>query len=803
MHVVNEPCVSKRVAISFSGSVTVLAMVLFGWVEAPASANAADVAAEEAGASQGLAEIVVTANKREQNLNDVGLAVAVLGGNEMKDQGISSLADIAQSVPGLSFTPTPTSTPVYTLRGIGFYETSLGAYPTVPVYIDEFPLSFPATTSHSAFDLERVEVLKGPQGTLFGQNATGGAINLIAAKPTREFQAGNQFTYGRFNEVDDEAFVSGSLSDTLTARVAVRYERADGWQISNTRPDDTNGKKNNLMGRMLLEYRPNDTLRLQLDINGWHDGGQTEAPQYVALIPQQTPPPNVANAAFSPLTPRAADWTPGLPFKDDRMGQVALRGDVNITDSITLTSLTSFVAYHQDQRDDADGLPAITLDLATEKGDIRSVAQELRLSNGGKDALRWVVGGNYEHSTVNQTVNDIFPDSSTAYIFVPLGYPHFYIVDQSSDQKITNKAVFVNTEYDLSKPLTVNAGVRYTQSNRDGKLCSSDPGPQPGVGAFFYNILYGGALGPYAGQCYVLNDTSTPINGVPPGSPGPYAGSLDESNVSWRTGLNWKPTPGLLVYGNVAKGYKAGSFPTVSATTFTQFFPVKQESVLTYEAGFKSTLFNQALQLNGAVFYDDYKNKQLRSKLNAPPFGILDVLQNIPKSTVKGAELEVTARPLAGLTASLSFTYIDAKIDRFTGINGAGVAANFAGERFPFTPKYEAALNSEYRFGLTSSLQGFVGGTVSYRSNTVAVVGGDIAPPYTKSEVANPLLIDAYTLVDLRAGVATADDKLRVSLWGKNVFNSYYWSNVVTAFDTIARYPGMPVTYGVTVGYRY
>jgi outer membrane receptor protein involved in Fe transport len=776
-----------------------LAIVLFGF----GASKAVEAASDDAASSQGLEEIVVTANKREQNLNDVGLAVAVLGRNELKNQGISSLADIAQSVPGLSYTPTPTSTPVYTLRGIGFYETSLGAYSTVPVYIDEFPLSFPATTSHAAFDLERVEILKGPQGTLFGQNATGGAINLIAAKPTRIFEAGNEFTYGNYNEVDDEAYVSGPLSDTLSARAAVRYERADGWQISNSRPDDRNGSKRNIMARLLLDFAPTDWIHLRLNVNGWKAGGETEALQYVALAPQEPAAPIVAASPFSPLRPRASDWTPGIPHKDDRMGQIALRGDIGITDSITLTSLTSFVSYNQLQGDDSDGLPAITLDLSNENGDIRSVAQELRLSNGGKDPLRWVFGGNYEHSTVNQTVNDIFPDSSSAYAFMPLGYPNFTIVDQSTDQKITNKAVFANTEYDIFPELSVNAGVRYTRSNRDGVLCSSDPGPQPGVGAFFYNLLYGGAFGPYAGQCYVLNDTSRTINGVLPGQPGVFAASLNESNVSWRTGLNWKPTAGLLLYGNVAKGYKAGSFPTVSATTFTQFYPVKQESVLTYEVGFKSTLFNQVLQINGALFYDDYKNKQLRSKLNAPPFGILDVLQNIPKSTVKGAELEVVARPMRGLTESLSITFVDTKIDDFTGINGAGVAANFAGTRFPFTPRYEAKWNSEYQFRLTSAWQPFLGSTVNYRSNTVSVVGGDITPPYQKSEVANPLLINAYTLVDVRAGIASADDKLRVWLWGKNVFNTYYWTNSVAAFDTISRYPGMPATYGISVGYRY
>jgi outer membrane receptor protein involved in Fe transport len=779
----------------------VVTVVLLGWADAPVSAMAADDSSAGAGASPTLEEVVVTANKREQKLSDVGLAVAVVGGDTLRDLKISSLADIAQSVPGLSFTPSANSTPVYTLRGVGFYETSLGAYPTVPIYIDEFPLSFPATAAHSAFDLERVEVLKGPQGTLFGQNATGGAINYIAAKPTRDFKAGIDLSYGRFNEVDAEGYISGSLSDTLRARVSGRYERADGWQISNTRPDDRNGKKDLVAARLLLYFEPNETARFQLNVNDWHDGGETLSPQYVAANPQQAAlSPAVAAAHFSPSTPRAADWTPGLPHKSNDMFQAALRGDVNLTDSITLTSLSSFVNYRQNQREEGDGLPAVSLDLVVDQGNINSLAQELRLSNGGGSALRWVAGSNYEHSRVNQVAQASCPDSSTAPLFFPECEPNYYAF-----QRMTNYAFFGNVEYDIVPTLTLKGGARYTKSKRDADLCTRDLSASTDVGKFFYNILLGGAFGPYVrGTCYVINDQATAINGVQPGHTGQYAGALDESNVSWRVGLDWKPQPGLLIYGNVAKGYKAGSFPTVSATVFTAFFPVNQESVISYEAGLKASLFNNTLNVAAAGYYYDYSDKQIRSKRLAPPFGILDVLQNIPKSDVKGFELEVSGSPVAGLTTSLALNYTDAQIKSFTGINAAGVVADFDGTRVPFTPKYQALFSADYRQALSSSMDGFVGGSVSYRSGTVAIIGGDFATPtITSSSVGNPFIIDAYALVDLRAGFAATDNRWRVSIYGKNVLNKYYWSNVVAAFDTIGRYAGMPATYGVSYSRRF
>jgi outer membrane receptor protein involved in Fe transport len=370
---------------------------------------------------------------------------------------------------------------------------------------------------------------------------------------------------------------------------------------------------------------------------------------------------------------------------------------------------------------------------------------------------------------------------------------------------MTNAAGFGNLEFDASDAITLKAGARYTDSKTTAAICNQDLSGNPtDVGPFFYNILLGGRLGPYQPQdCFAINDQGKTIGGVAPGDPGRYQATLDEHNVSWRTGIDWKASPGMLYYANIAKGYKAGGFPTVSASTFAQYLPVHQESVVSYEAGFKGTFFDRSLQFNAAAFYYDYKDKQLRSKLNAQPFGILDVLQNIPKSNVKGVELELTSQPIHGLIINANLTYLNATIEEFTGINDAGVAANFAGTPMPFTPKYQAGINIDDTFSLTGTLNGFVGESTNYRSNTVAVVGGNINGPTTVSIGRCVSCIDAYATLDLRAGVSTSDDKLRVWLWGKNVLNKYYWTNVVVATDTAGRYAGMPATYGISASWRY
>src|SRR5712671_4762168 len=228
-----------------------------------------------------LEEIIVTANKREESINKVGLTIKALSGAQLEQQHVASLEGLAGAVPGLTFTQTDSNTPVYTLRGIGFYDTTLGAYPSVSVYLDQAPLSFPVLTTQTLFDIERVEVLKGPQGTLFGNNATGGAINYIAAKPTRDFKAGVSLDYSRFNTFTTDAYISGPLTENLLGRLAVKVESGNGWQQSISRPGDTNGAPKNYAVRLLLDWHPLEALRIQTDLNAWLDRTQPPAAQFV------------------------------------------------------------------------------------------------------------------------------------------------------------------------------------------------------------------------------------------------------------------------------------------------------------------------------------------------------------------------------------------------------------------------------------------------------------------------------------------------------------------------------------------
>jgi iron complex outermembrane recepter protein len=765
------------------------------------SAPAADATAPEqpnasgsgapADSADALQEIVVTANKREESINQVGLTIRALSGDAIQQQHVNSLEDLASQVPGLSYAQTEQATPVYTLRGVGFYDTSLASYPTVSVYLDEAPLPFPALTALTLFDLERIEVLKGPQGILFGNNATGGAINYIAAKPTRELSAGASLSYGRFSTVQGSGYVSGPLTDTLLARVSFNVTKGDGYQISATRPEDRNGAPDTQAARLLLTWTPTDHLRVQANLNGWQDRTEPPAGQFVYYTGTFAPTP--VNGPFVPNATsddRIADWSPDTPPRtNSHLYQAILREDYDMSENLALTSLSSYVNYKQNNRPEGDGLAQHRQDILYDRGYIKSFSQEFRLADLGQSAFHRLLGVNYSNDRVFEDDYVNFQDATTANNPAFTGWRGNAF---KALQKMENYAVFANGEYAL-EPVVLKAGARYTEARRKTDNCVYSPfnpavdGPDPEPGFFtgLSNLLTG-LNQPIAGegQCFnVLPDTLRQ---------GAYIKELNQHNVSWRLGVDWNASQNLLAYLNVAKGFKAGGFPTLSGTG-TSFEPVVQESVLSYEGGIKAHFLEHRLNINAAGFYYDYKDKQLKSKTIDPIFGPIDALVNIPKSSIKGAELEVQARPAGGLTLGLAATYLHATIQQFTGVAIDGLENNYAGSRIPYTPAWQLGGNAGYRFPVSDTVEAFLGAQVNRRTATNSVLG-------------SPSLyaIPAYTIVDLQGGVDFAGGRCRVMLWGKNVANEFYVTNVVSAVvDGVARYAGLPATFGATISYHF
>ena len=746
-------------------------------------------------------ELVVTAQKRSERVNSVPLSITAFSGRQLVANGITEPAQLEKAVPGFTVEKSFLGQPVFFVRGIGYADTAISANPAVSVYNDEMPLFFSAMSRGALLDLQRVEVLKGPQGTLFGQNSTGGAINFIAAKPTDQLQAGVDLEAGRFNEVSVSGFVSGRVTDKLTVRLALENDYQGDWQQSITRPNDTRGQRKFANGRIIADYTPTDWAKFEFTGQVWHDGSDIQGQQFVIAAPTipVSPPGDPGPLAAlrsqvpAPNNNRVADWDAGSPkARDDTFYQVGLRSDIDLSDSVRLTSLTDGSGLRSFTPIDADGT-AYDNAFFRIHALLETFSQEIRLAGSIGPRLNWLVGFNYAHQDTNETSSQEFNSTNDA--TTPFPFHSFDIYD---NQHVNGYGGFGSLDYKLTETLTARASARYTQEDRsfDGCLADSGNGQSAKAFGFLSTVLSGVPAVIPPGACITLNDvTFRPVPLV--------ADSLNQNNVSWRAGLDWKAMPGTLLYVTVAKGYKSGAFSTIPGEFESQFTPATQESVLAYEGGAKLSLLDQRLQLNGAGFYYDYNDKQVGGYAYNPLFGNLPELVNIPTSSLAGGELEAVGQITPHLRARVAGTYLDSKIasnpvNPVCPITAPGLPCSFIGEAFPNTPKYQLTADLEQQFPIGDGKQAYIGGNLIYHSTTEGTLGSDQS---TIAEAA--FRIPAYTVVDLRAGLNFGGGKWTVEAWGRNVTNAFYITGVSRSFEEVTRYVGMPVTYGVRLRWRF
>lgn len=774
--------------------------------------------ASEGASDARIGEIIVTAQKRAQSISDIGMTINVADADVLVKQGVVELGDLTKVVSGFSAQVNGDGTPIFSIRGINFNAQNLAVSPTIAVSIDEAPLPYAVMAQGAILDLERVEVLKGPQGTLYGQNATGGTINLIAAKPTDDLSYGGQVSYGRFETLDMEGFVSGPLSDTLKGRLAFSATSSGPWQYSTSRPDDETGRQSKFAGRMLLDWEATDKFHLSLNLNGWVDKSETLQPQVVNYRPANpagtaceiTPgcgfPADGPNPFVNIGKARAADWWPEFPtLRNNNFYQASLRADYDLNDNLQLTSLSTYSRVKIDSFFSGSGYP-IPVQDQNFTGSIKAFNQELRLSGQIPDSgIHFIVGANYSYDKSNQ-VDHWFDtlNSATA--------PAFTLFDNRTKQRGRSYAAFVSMDWDITDKLSLSAGIRYTDSKRTATSCTHDV---DGAAAATFNFLIDayrtGALNPATaltpaemaaypftpigqGECFTIGPRE---NGYRP-----YKDpvTLHQDNVPWRLNLNYKFSRDLTVYTTVSRGFKDGVFPAKTAASYVTYVPVGQEQLTAYEAGFKAQAFNRTLSLNAAVFYYDYKDKQLVPSFDDPVFRLVSATANIPKSKVTGFDMDVTWRPVEVLTLKSNLTYADSKVvshfpdylntPDLTG-GGALPLVDDKGNSFNLSPKWTSISDAELRLPVSSNAETFFGATVTYNS----VTWSDLA--HSPS-----VQVDPFTLLDLRAGVSF-DSGLDVMVWGKNVTNKYYWGLAYGQGDSTVRYANMPVTYGITLRFKH
>ena len=737
-----------------------------------------------AGGQGNLGEIVVTANKRQQNISDVGLSITALTGKDLIDENVTSSQDLARVVPAFTVASGADGTPIYTLRGVGFNSANLGAQPTVSVYVDEAALPYGPMTEGPLFDLDRVEVLKGPQGTLFGQNSTAGAINYILAKPTETFTAGVTANFSRFRTIEAEGYVSGPLTDTLKARFAFFGINSDDWQYDYRRASDLGQQRKGAL-RLLLDWHPVEQLTIATNLNGWMDRSDNQIPQFLVASPRVAAQasPLLFQQPASPMNDRAADWDPDHSFQRyNEFWQAVLRADYAVNDALTLISLSNYNQVKIHSPFDNDGT-ALTLGYVTTYGDVKAFSQELRMQAKVGDATV-TAGANFSHDTSFEGDLQDFGGLLSSTTNTPLGT--FYFNRNRGDQTNLSRAGFADAEWTVVPDLTLVSGVRYTELTHTNQACSSDAGD--GSFAAAINTLVGAVTGAPGtippGGCITLDNTNFT-------APLPKQ-TLQEHNISWRGGLNYKPDANSLYYVLVSRGFKGGNFPIINATSRSQFAPVKQEELTDYEAGLKLSFLERALEFNLSGYYYDYKDKQLLTNTTDPIFGLLPVLANVPKSNVKGFDFDVTARPVTGLTLRAAVALAKSDIENFQGYNAFNMPANLSGKPFNFSPKWTGTADAGYQFPLNDHLNGLVGADMTYNSQTWS----DLAQT-------SSLRIAPYTIFGARAGIASPEGKWSATLWGRNITDRYYWYNAQVGYDSIWRLTGMPATFGITLSKQF
>lgn len=778
-------------------------------------------------------EVVVTAQKHAQSVNDIPISINAFTGAQLRDLGVATAEDIALMTPGLTVNDTAaTGVPLYTIRGVGFQDYSTAASSTVGLYFDEVAIPYTVMSRGAIFDVERVEVLKGPQGDLYGRNTTAGQINFISNKPTEEFEAKIIGSFGRFGIFDAEGFVSGSVSDNVQGRFAFKTtQSSEGWQQSLTR-DDELGERDLIAVRGMLNFNLGDSADLLLNVHYVQDQSDNKAntayngdligvgqfsnpytPLEEYILPTgssfgQTPP------WYSTGDNRDADWTNSYtspitgttfdlrPQRDNELFGFSAKLNWEIGD-MTLTSITGYDEFEREEANDWDG--GFFNDSSNiNTTDLSVFSQEIRLS-GQTDQLLWIAGAYYSKDEMDEYYHYFMSDSVFGVGSIPFGVGLFAPtpireLDTIYDQETESVAVFGHVEWQFTENWRLTGGIRYTEEDRDWTGCTfvADDGSLAG----FLNAQFGSTLG--VGDCGTINDDPDSPNfifaviGTPRINDAfqPFTDDISTNKWMGKIGLDYTFNENVMAYATWSNGFKSGGFNGANSNTTQQLQPYREEELTSIEIGAKATLLNGRMQLNAAAFWYDYEDKQEQDR--AVTFvGNISGLTNVPESRINGAELELQWLVTEGLSVNLGAAYLDSLIEEWDAVDPAAsawpnvVRRDVSGLELAMAPEWQLNGLVSYEWSVGNDMYMEVASDFAYKDDTT---GG--AQPTDATE--------EYTVFNARVSLGSQDGRWRAQLWGRNIFDEYYYPAAYTGGNgPFVRSVGMPRTYGVTVEYSF
>lgn len=708
-------------------------------------------------------EIVVTAQRRAQRAVDVPISLNVFDKDTLEKRRITSVEDIAQMTPGMdAFEGNGTNNPTITLRGVGTTNPFLNNNPSVAVYSDGVYLPLSSFLSLPFFDIERVEVLKGPQVALYGRNATAGAINIISSRPTRRLSGYADVSYASYGLWEARGAVSGPVTDNLQVRLSGVRQAGGGYidrpgTIGSTAgftrspsvpgvpavpAEDGYGDKDVYALRASLAWQPLDAVDVTLTAVFGEDNSE--------LVGSTNINGDRLRIFMPPSDEPYVDYDNVKPKTDTKQYGVVLQGEMDLGD-VTLTSISG---YNRIAREYAIGdFVPVRIAEANFSEKVRSLSQEFRLVYTGSDRFHGTLGASYNDDKID------YQRVLVAYDFL------FGALGTDFVEKDKAWAFYGDGEWEFHPGWFAAAGLRYTIEDRKFDGGSFDINP---FGVSRIRVAFPG-IGPEG------------LFGSP---------DYHESDLSGRASLNWKPNSDILLYASVNRGFKSGGFDGSGVTTPAGFEPYNSEKVWAYEAGAKASL-GRSIDVSGAAFYYDYTDKQVLALIDLGT-GITEaVIQNAAAAQIKGIEAEIRFRPIKGLTLSLNGTLLDSKVTEFVSANPAETAAR-VGNELPGTPKKQFTAAIDYSVPLTSKLTL----ATSMWANHVKGAYRDIANT-------EALRSEQRTLVNGRVTLSNEPAGWSLYAFAENIFDERYVNSVRSLVGMLGNYYGAPRSVGVGARYQF
>lgn len=727
-----------------------------------------------------LEEIVVTATHRAENLQEIPVTVSALSAETLEKADIFDAATIALHVPGMAYTEFSPGQAIISLRGVSSADDGAGLDNSVALFLDGVYIGRGASINFDMFDLERLEVLRGPQGTLFGRNAIGGAINVISSKPTDEFTARAGITGGNEGILRYGGYVSGPLSDTVSGKVSVTHREHDGY-VRNVVLNKDQQDENQTSVRGQLRFNTDSSEWL---LSGdWMEDNRGD----MGRTPIFDGAPVTAILAANGATEPRQNAAPIDAFADRNASGISLQGDIDF-DKGVLTTITAIRNSETDWEMPSVGAPLGGLGLPFDEviddivEDIDTISQEFRWTSS--------LGGRFEYTAglflfreetdrteiFRITRAGTYGDPANPFLLTDIGDQAIIGNEYARTANETNSyAAYAQGTWELNEKWTLTLGGRYTIDDKDytaesvncDLVAANDPSI---IGTQFENFA---ACGGTAGSLNIIAEAFE----VNP--------SDDWSDFSPKVAAQYFANDSLMFFGSVSKGFKSGGFAGSQGVEVVASDPVEPETAINYEIGFKGDFLDNTLRLNVTGFFTDYEDLQIVrfGPVPASPFGTF-LTTNIGSADISGLETEFTWFATDNFQISGHLALLDTEVKDLV-INGTDVS----GSDLRQAP--ETSYNVMFNYDLPAA-----NGDWDFRAG-FSHVDGQITDYLNQNTV-----IQEHDLIDARVGWTSSDGQYEVALWGKNLGEEDYISHSYVIGPGVIGVWGPPRTFGVTFNWN-